>query len=97
MCNIKWDFTCKLLSRILLISRDNNKDSSDITFSWLQKVNDSVKYGLLFFAATKPSVAPTCTVAGEYKVDSATTVKGKFAVVRPEDSDPTLRLGFGLC
>lgn len=55
-----------------------------------------MKYGLAFSAATKPAVAPSCSVAGEYKLDYATVVKGRFSVVRPEDSEPNLRLGLGM-
>lgn len=74
---------------------DNNKDSSDVTFSWYQKVNDSVKYGLSFATATSPNVTPTCTAASEYKIDADTSVKGRFAVVRHDD-EPNLRLGLAV-
>jgi hypothetical protein len=96
--NLDWNARIQSASgdHTMALLLDNKKDSSDITFSWYQRVSDSVKYGLSFVAATTPSVTPTCTVASEYRVDPDTTVKGRFAVVRPDDGEPHLRLGLAL-
>jgi len=70
----------------------DNQTSHDLSFSWFQKISDTVKYASSFVINSKPTSTPTCTVASEYKVDSVTTVRGKLSV-----SEPTkFRLGLGL-
>jgi len=76
---------------------DKKKDSSmDLTWSWFQKVNPSVKYSWAFVTNSKADTTPSCTVGAEYKVDPVSIVRGRLSVARPPNSDPNLRLALAL-
>jgi len=78
----------------IALTLDKNKEgNTDLNFSWQQKMSPTFKYAYLFNLSSQKGSVPSSTIAGDYKVDEDTTVRGKLSV----GSNPSkLRLGLAV-
>jgi len=77
---------------------DHKKDKSwDLSWLWYQRITSAVKYSWSFVTNSKANTNPSCAVAGEYKLDEVSIVRGKVSVAKPaENADPNLRVALAL-
>jgi len=75
-------------------SHDRKTDATFWGLSFFHKVSDGAKWSLDFDADQAWVRGPIASVGGEYKLDDATTVKGKWAIKLTEQSKQSeMRLG----
>jgi len=104
----KKDAAVELNARLQLVAPDDSytigvllnhqKDSSwDLSWLWYQRITSAVKYSWSFVTNSKANTTPACVVGGEYKLDDASTFRGRVSVAKPtENAEPNFRVGLAL-
>jgi len=104
----KKDAAIELNARLQLVAPDDSytigvllnhqKDASwDLSWLWYQRITSAVRYSWSFVTNSKANTTPACVVGGEYKLDDASTLRGRLSVAKPsENAEPNFRVGLAL-
>jgi len=74
-------------------THDHKEDSTIFGVSFFHKISDVARWALSFDADQAWTRGPICAVAADYKLDKATTLKGKWSVKAETSKQPEMRLG----